>query len=183
MEQVVFPIRLLSSLGCKKLILTSAVGSMKSGFKPGDMVILKDHINFMGENPLRGPHDQASGERFPDMQACYSPRLQKLALSLAKKNKIRARLGVYFAVSGPSYETPAEIRAFRKLGGDVVGMSMVPEATAARQMGMEILVLCFVATPSAALAKSPLRHEDVLEAGKKKGKQISILISRILQHI
>ena len=183
MEQVIFPIRLLSFMGCKKLILTSAVGGMNPKLKPGDVVILKDHINFMGTNPFRGPYDPNFGERFPDMRACYSARLQNLALSVAKKNKIRASPGVYFAVSGPSYETPSEIRAFRLLGGDVVGMSMAPEAMAAHQMGMEVLGLSFVANFSAGLSKSPLRHEDVLEAGRKSGTRISQLISGILKQI
>lgn len=183
MEQAIFPIRVASFLGAKKLILTAAVGSMNPSMKPGDLVIVEDHINFMGVNPLRGLHEPTFGERFPDLSRCYSGRLQTLASGIAKKNKIRAHVGVYFAVSGPAYETPAEIRAFRKLGGDVVGMSLVPEAVAAHQMGMEVLGIGYVANFSAGLSKSVLKHSEVLEAGKKSSQRISVLISETLKAI
>ncbi len=181
-ESVIFPIRLVSFLGCKNIILTAATGGINSKLRPGDIVVVEDHLNFMGFNPLRGAHDSSFGERFPDMSSVYSESLRESALSLAKKSKISASSGIYTAVSGPSYETPAEIKAFGKLGGDVIGMSVVPEAIAARQMGMEILALAYVANMAAGISKKPLKHEEVLAEGKKAAQNVSAIIAGVLQN-
>lgn len=183
LQQTTLPIRCIAKLGIKKLLLTSAVGAVNKKFRAGDIVVVKDHINFMGTNPLLGPHEPSVGERFPDMTECYSKHLQKLALILAKKNKVRAHSGVYFGLTGPSYETPAEIRAFRKLGADVVGMSMVPEAMVARQMGLETLGLCYISNMAAGILNKTLHHSEVLEVGKQAAKKLSILIREIVKNI
>lgn len=180
MEKVVLPVRLASFLGCKRIILTAAAGGINKKFRPGDIVVVKDHLNFMGENPLRGPHDPAFGERFPDFGEVYSKRLRLTALKVAKKAGLRAFPGVYAAVSGPSYETPAEVAALSNLGGDIVGMSVVPEAAAAHQMGMEVLALCFVANRAAGLSKTSLRHEEVLACGSAAAGGIATLVRGIL---
>lgn len=183
MEKMVIPVRLARLLGARAMILTSAVGAIGRKFRPGDIVLIEDHINFTGENPLRGAHDARFGERFPDMSECYSKRLRKLALDLAKKSRLAVRRGVYFGVSGPSYETPSEIRAFRKLGGDVVGMSVVPEAIAARQMGMEVLALCMVSNRAAGMSRNVLRHDEVLEVTGRTGQKLSGLLADIVRNL
>ena len=158
------------------MILTSAVGAIAKGLRASDLVAIKDHINFMGANPLRGIHNPEFGERFPDMSECYSRRLVRLAIEVARKNKISLREAQYFASSGPSYETPAEIRAFRMLGGDVVGMSMVPEAIVARQMGMEVLGISCITNMAAGVLRQPLDHREVIEtAHRVRGQFIPLL--------
>ncbi len=152
MDEVIYPVRFLKTLGVKYLIITSACGALNPGFKLHDIVFLKDHINLMGANCLRGAHHPQFGERFPDMGQIYSPELRKKARA-ALKLKLRTKEGVYTAVSGPSYETSAEIRAYRKLGGDLVGMSVVPEAVAAKQMGMCVLGISYVSNPVCRAAK------------------------------
>jgi purine-nucleoside phosphorylase len=176
MEQILFSVRLAKRLGVQTLILTAAVGVINPKFKPGDLVIIRDHINFMGVNPLCGIDAKPFGERFVDLTHCYTPALRKLALEIAKKNKIRAHAGVYMALSGPSYETPAEIRVFRKLGADMVGMSIVPEAIPACQMQMQVLGLCYAANIAAGLTVHGISHEEVITAGKKASKQMALLI-------
>ena len=156
---------------------------MNLKYRPGDLVIIKDHINFMGTNPLRNTFDLIGEARFSDMGSCYPKTLQKLALETAKKNRIRAHLGNYFAVTGPSYETPAEIRAFRKLGGDVVGMSLVPEAMTATQIGMQVMGLCYASNLAAGISKTALNHKEVLEMGQTAGKRLSLLIGEIVKQI
>lgn len=181
MAQVTFPARLAARLGTRILLLTSAVGSVRPAIKVGSLVVIADHINFMGTNPLRGLHDASFGQRFPDMSGCYAPELVSLALKLAAKNKIAARKGHYFAFSGPSYETPLEIKMAARLGGDVVGMSVVPEAIVAHQMGVKVLALSYVANHAAGISKVKLSHQDVLKSGKAAGKKLSQLIHDIVQ--
>lgn len=183
MAQVIFPVRLVARLGIKALILTSAVGSVRPKIKVGDLVVIQDHINFMGTNPLRGVHDSSFGERFPDMTECYSKRLSQLALTLAKKNGVAAQAGNYFAFSGPTYETPLEVKMAAQLGGDVVGMSVVPESIAAHQMGVEVLAISYASNYAAGISKTPLSHEEVLKTGKKTGKKLSLLIRKILPKV
>lgn len=183
MRDVSIPVRVAARLGAGKLIVTAAAGGINRSYRPGDIVVLRDHINFMGENPLRGPQEDIYGERFPDMSFCYSQSLQKLALKLAGRKKFRADSGVYIAVSGPSYETPAEIRAFRSLGADIVGMSVVPEVIPAHQMGMEVLGLAFVSNMAAGIDKKPLNHKEVLETGKTACKKMAELIGEVVRHI
>lgn len=183
LEEVTFPIRLMALLGVKILILTSAVGGINPNYKPADIVSITDHINFMGDNPLRGQHDETFGRRFPDMTHIYSKKLLKLAKEIAKENKITLHDGTYIAVRGPSYETPAEIKAFRKLGADVVGMSVVPEAIVAHQMGMEVLCFAFVSNLAAGISKKELSHEEVIETARKSLNKLKQLISGVIKKL
>lgn len=167
MESIALPIRVLEYLGLKTLFVTSAVGSMQAKIKPGHFVAVEDHINFMGRNPLRAFHEEEFGTMFPDLSQAYDPKLRKLVLSICRKRKLAVHEGVYIACGGPSYETPAEIRAFRAMGADVVGMSVVPEIIVARQMGLQTVVLTWVANMAAGMKGATLSHPDVLALGDK----------------
>ncbi|MDR1695345.1 MAG: purine-nucleoside phosphorylase [Endomicrobium sp.] len=182
-EETVYPLRVLKSLGVKTLISTAAAGALNKNYKLGDIVLIKDHINFTGNNPLRGAHFGEFGKRFPDMSRAYDFALRKLALKTAKQNKIKCYEGVYFGVSGPSYETPAEVSAFRKLGGDVVGMSVVCEVIAAAQMGIKTLCAAYVSNMAAGIKKDVLNHDGVLALGKKTNAAISLIIKRVLEKL
>ncbi|MFH1368714.1 MAG: purine-nucleoside phosphorylase [Elusimicrobiota bacterium] len=183
MEQIMYPVRLLKWLGIEYLIITAATGGLNPAYKKGDIVAVKDHINLMGDNPLRGVHTPEFGERFPDLSGVYSKDLRKTAAAAARKAKVKMKEGVYLAVSGPSYETPSEIKAFRRLGGDVVGMSVIPEAIAARQMGVKVLGLAYVSNVAVPARIKPLSHMDVVEAGKKTGQKLGKLIAEIINRI
>lgn len=184
MECVTLPLRVLRSIGLKTVVFTAAVGSLRLDLKPGDVCVLKDHINFMGTNPLRGFHGKDFGkEMFPDMGTAYTPALRKIALQECRKLGIRSREGVYTAVGGPSYETPAEIRAFRILGGDVVGMSTVPEVIVARQIGLQVIGLAWISNMAAGLSKNVLTHDEVLDLGKRVSRQLKGLFTNILRRL
>ncbi|MBI4056136.1 MAG: purine-nucleoside phosphorylase, partial [Elusimicrobia bacterium] len=146
-------------------------------------VFLKDHINFMGHNPLRGFMNRGFGPTFPDMTVAYDPILRKMAMSLARKHKVHVREGVYMAVGGPSYETPAEIRAFQKLGADVVGMSVVPEVIASRQMGLKVLGMCWIANMASGIAKMDLNHGDVLTLGERISDRLKLILEALLEKL
>jgi inosine/guanosine/xanthosine phosphorylase family protein len=165
MEAVTFSIRVLAAMGIKSVLLTNAAGGISSKFKRGDFMFFTDHINFMGVNPLRG---WSSNElpRFVDLTDTYDVELAKLLKKAADKAKARAFPGVYLAVSGPSYETPAEIRAYEKLGADAVGMSTVPEAIIARQCGLRVAALSCITNLAAGRSKEKLSHKEVLETGE-----------------
>lgn len=166
MEQVTFPVRTLAALGIRDLLLTSAAGGINKKFRPGDFMILTDHINLMGTNPLRGA--SVSGlNRFVDLTDTYDKSLRALLVRAGKAGGLRLHQGVYLAVSGPSYETPAEIRAFARLGADAVGMSTVPEAIAARQYGLHVAGISCITNPAAGRGKGPLSHVEVLKTAKK----------------
>jgi len=158
MEKITFPVRALAFWGVKLLIITASVGGIADDLEPGDLVLIKDHMNFMGDNPLRGINDPSLGERFPDMTQVYDEGLRSIL-----REKFNLKEGVYVAVCGPSYETPAEIRAFKILGADIVGMSVVPEATVAKQMGLKVLGIAGVANKAAGLGRSGITHEEVLK--------------------
>jgi len=179
MNEVLYPVRLLRSLGVKNIILTSAVGALNLKYNSGDLVLLKDHINLMGASPLAGTRLKDSGEMFPDMSEVYDPGIADLVIRSARKADIHLRSGVYCAVCGPQYETPAEVRAFRKLGGDIVGMSVVPEAVCARQMGMRVAGISYVSNVLGGRRETALSHKEVLEAGKKAAAKYI----RIFQHV
>jgi len=181
MDEITFPVRLMRRLGVGRLIVTSAVGGMNPRCRPGDVVILRDFINFMGENSLRGACPAELGERFPDMTEVYSKDLRKLVLSAARKERVKAYEGVYVGVQGPCYETPAEVRMFRKWGGDVVGMSMIPETTAAHHAGMRVLGLTYVANRAAGLAGKPLSHAEVIRTGESVSRSVGALITGVLK--
>lgn len=181
MADISFPIRVLGFMGVKKLVITSAVGSLHTSLKPGDLLILRDHINLMGNNPLRGSYDEAFGRMFPDMTEPYDRELREEALKLCRKLDIRSSEGVYIAVTGPSYETPAEIRAFRNLGADVVGMSVVPEVISARQLNMRVLGLSWITNLGSGLANAPLSHPDVLSQGEKVAQKVKSLLETLIE--
>ncbi len=182
-QDIVYPVRVMKSLGIKTLVLTAAAGAVNRNYALGDIVLIKDHINFTGNNPLIGKHCGEFGERFPDMCGIYDGALKRKALAVAKKLKIKLREGVYFGVTGPSYETPAEINAFRILGADIVGMSVVYEALAAAQMDMKVLGLAYVSNMAAGAAKRPLSHKEVLEAGIEAGEKISKILESLIKDI
>ncbi len=183
MENIALPVRMLEYMGLKTLIITAAVGGMRPNMRPGQLVVVSDHINFMGRNPLRAFHEEEFGEMFPSLTDAYDPALRKLALAVCKKRKIPSSEGVYVSVGGPSYETPAEIRAFRTMGGDVVGMSVVPEAIVARQMNVRCLVISWVSNLAAGLKGSTMSHPDVLALGKQVSGRLQTVIQDLLGQI
>ena len=162
MDRVTFAVRTLAAFGIKDLLLTNAAGGISRNFRVGDLMVLTDHINLMGANPLRG-EPVAGSPRFVDLTETYDKKLRALLFRAAKQSKLKLRDGVYLAVSGPSYETPAEIRAFGRLGADAVGMSTVPEAIVARQCGIRVAGISCITNLAAGISKNPLSHADVLE--------------------
>ena len=180
LSEVTFPLRVLKNLGIQSLIITAAVGSLDKKIKPGSVVVIKDHINLMGQNPLRGLIAAEFGAMFPDLSHAYDLRMVQMALSVCRKLKIRAQSGVYVAVSGPSYETPSEIRAFRKLGGDVVGMSVVPEVIAAAQMGIKTSALTWVSNMGSGIQGALLSHDEVLSLGEKVSSSIGKVLGELI---
>ena len=181
MSFIALPIRILAFLGVKNLIVTAAVGSLHKSIKPGDLVLLKDHINMTGDNPLIGNYDEAFGAMFPDMSNPYDKELLKFASKTVKKLKIKAKTGVYFAVSGPTYETAMEVKLYSKLGGDVVGMSVVPEVIAARQLKINVLGIAWVSNFTTGISKQIIEHKEVLELGSKVSVKIKALIEAVLK--
>jgi purine-nucleoside phosphorylase len=177
MAEVVRPVRVLAELGIETLILTNASGSVNPAFRPGEIMVIRDHLNLMGENPLRG------GPRFVDLSGVYDGPLQRSALAAARRLRIPVRTGVYAAVSGPSYETPAEVRMLRGLGADAVGMSTVPEAIAAREAGLSVLGLSVIANRGAGLSESPLSHAEVLQAAEGSRIRLEKLLGEIVGHL
>jgi purine-nucleoside phosphorylase len=188
-QQVTFPARVLGALGVRALVLTNAAGGIAEGYRIGQLVALADHINLMGFNPLIGPNDPryacvpGAGLRFFDMTEAYSRRLRVLAQEAAAEEGFELGEGVYLAVSGPSFETPAEIRAFRTLGATLVGMSTVPETIVARHMGMEVLGISCVTNLAAGLSASPLSHQEVFEAGRQVEHRLAGLLKRLAPRI
>jgi len=164
-EQVVLPVEILRRMGCANLLLTNASGGINPALKPGDFVILRDHINLVGLNPLIGPHNPEWGARFPDMSEVYTRHLAELLHASANKLGLRVMDGVYAYTSGPCFETPAEVRAYKAQGADVVGMSTVPEAVFAHASGMHVAGLSLVSNLAAGISQSPLNHEEVMAAG------------------
>ncbi len=183
MEDVILPVRVMRMLGAETLIATNAAGGINTSFSVGDIMLIEDHINFMGRNPLVGTNDETLGCRFPDMSFAYAPELQDLAVRCAEKIGMQLCKGVYLACSGPSYETPAEIRAFRTLGADAVGMSTVPEVIAANHGGMRVLAFSLISNMAAGILRQPLTEEEVLEAGRQKGAEMQRLIVEILRNL
>jgi purine-nucleoside phosphorylase len=184
-QQVTFPMRVLGALGLQAVILTNAAGGIQEGYRVGQLVALSDHINFMGWNPLIGPNEPhfavrpGAGLRFPDMTEAYSKRLRTLAQQAAKEENFELVEGVYLAVSGPSYETPAEIRAFRVLGASLVGMSTVPETIVARHMGIEVLGISCVTNLAAGMGATPLGQQEVIDIGHQVERQFTRLLQRL----
>ncbi len=176
MEVVTFGVRVLGRLGVRHLIITNAAGGINRRFSSGALMVIDDHINFMGTNPLIGPNDERLGVRFPDMSEIYSVRLRSLADEVAQGMGLALEHGVYIAVHGPSYETPAEIRAFRTLGADAVGMSTACEAIVARHMGIEVLGISCITNMAAGVLPQPLVHDEVMETARRvRGGFIALL--------
>ena len=180
LRTVTFATRVLSRLGVRTLILTNAAGGINTAFTEGALMVIDDHINLLGSNPLIGPQDDRFGPRFPDMTEVYSPRLRAMADATATAIGLPIQHGVYVAVHGPSYETPAEIRAFRTLGADAVGMSTVPEAIVARQMSMEVLGVSCISNMAAGVLPVPLNHDDVMETTRRVRAEFIALLEGII---
>jgi purine-nucleoside phosphorylase len=181
--EVAFPVRVMGRMGVRALILTNAAGGINTEYGQGALVMIRDHINLQGQNPLTGANDERFGPRFPDMSYTYAKRYREIALEEAKKLSIPPREGIYAALLGPSYETPAEIRYLRTIGADLVGMSTVPEAIAARHMGMNVLAISCVTNMAAGVLDQPLNHEEVLETGRRVMGQFIGLIRAVLPRI
>src|SRR5712671_6891583 len=182
-DEVAFPTRVLGRIGIRALILTNAAGGINVEYRQGALVILRDHINLQGQNPLTGANDERFGPRFPDMTYTYSKRYREMALEEAKKLSIPPREGVYAALAGPSYETPAEIRYLRTIGADLVGMSTVPEAIAARHMGMSVLGISCITNMAAGVLPQPLDHNEVMETARRVRNQFIALLEEIVPRI
>jgi purine-nucleoside phosphorylase len=183
MADVVFPARVLARLGVPAVLLTNAAGGVRRTFKPGDLMLLTDHINAFGTNPLIGPNEDSLGARFPDMSRVYDPALRKLAKETARALRIPLREGVYLGNSGPSYETPAEIRAYRAVGADAVGMSTVPEAIALNHAGVRVLGISTITNMAAGILPKPLDHSEVLATTKKVGDRFVRLLTALVPKI
>jgi purine-nucleoside phosphorylase len=179
-EEVTFPVRVLGRMGVKTLVVTNAAGGINEGLKRGQLVLIADHINLSGRNPVAGANDDRFGPRFFDMSEAYAGRLRELAHEAARAMEFRLDEGVYLSVLGPSFETPAEIRAFRTLGADLVGMSTVQETIVARHMGMEVLGISCVTNLAAGISAEPLSHEEVMETGRAVEAQLAGLLTRLV---
>ena len=183
LRTVTFGIRVLGMLGVKVLILTNAAGGVNTTLAPGDLMVIDDHINLLGSNPLIGPNDDRFGVRFPDLTNVYSPRLRRVADAAGAALGIRLAHGIYAACHGPSYETPAEVRYLRTIGADAVGMSTVPEAIVARHMGIEVLGLSCITNYAAGVLPQPLNHDEVLETAGRVRETFVALLRGILAAI
>jgi len=180
-KDVAFPVRVFARMGVKAIVLTNAAGGIKKEFTQGRLVVISDHINLQGANPLTGPNDENFGLRFPDMSVAYDKKFRELTLAEGRLHGISLGEGVYAALAGPSYETPAEIRYLRSIGADLVGMSTVPEVIAARHSGMRVLGISCVTNAAAGILDQPLNQEEVLEtAARVKGQFIALLRAVIL---
>jgi purine-nucleoside phosphorylase len=181
--RVVFAVRVMGLLGVRVLILTNAAGGVNTAFERGGLMVIDDHINLLGSNPLIGPNDERLGPRFPDMTEVYSRRLRALADEAGGAAGVTLQHGVYAALHGPSYETPAEIRYLRTIGSDAVGMSTVPEAIAARHMGLEVLGISCISNMAAGVLPAPLSHEEVLETTRRVAAQFARVVEEIVARL
>jgi purine-nucleoside phosphorylase len=182
-DEVIFPIRVYNLMGVKALILTNAAGGINVAFDQGALMVISDHLNLIGENPLRGANDERFGPRFPDMSEVYARDFQEIAVDEARSIGLELRRGIYAALSGPSYETPAEVRMLRTLGADAVGMSTVPEAIIARQMGIKVLGLSCITNLAAGVHDEPINHEEVMETGERVRETFKELLRRIIPRL
>ena len=183
MQTVTFPVKVMKKLGVKTLIVTNAAGAVTEEFTPGDLMFITDHINFMGTNPLIGKNDDTLGTRFPDMSEVYSKELINKAENVAKELNISYQKGVYVATTGPSYETPAEIKMFRLLGGNAVGMSTAPEAIVANYCGLKVLGISCLTNYAAGVTENPLNHEEVIETANKVKENFKTLLCHTINQL
>ena len=182
-EQLAIPVRLFKLLGVKQLIVTNAAGGVNEGYRPGDIMVISDHIKLNGASPMRGKNLPTFGDRFFDVSRMYTPRLRELALRLAKDTALRVHEGVYFFMPGPQFETPAEIRAIRLLGGDAVGMSTVTEALTAAHCGIELLGFSVITNMAAGMLDQPLTTEEVSETGRMIEEQFSAYLKSVIREM
>ena len=183
MQTCTYPVKVFKKLGVKTLILTNAAGTTRSDFNVGDIMLISDHINFMGNNPLIGKNNPDLGERFPDMSDVYNDELRNLARDLANKINIEIKEGVYLATTGPSYETKAEVKMYRALGADAVGMSTVPEAIIANYLKMNVLAFSMITNFATGVSDNKLSHQEVLECGEVAGLKLAKLIKEIINSL
>jgi len=179
-QQVAFPVRVFARMGIKAVVLTNAAGGINPSYKRGALVAIRDHINLQGHNPLVGPNDDRIGPRFPDMTDCYNPQFRRFVLDEAARLGGDIYEGIYAAMLGPSYETPAEIRYLQTIGADLVGMSTVPEVIAARHMGLDVLAISCVTNMAAGMTAEKIRHEEVLETGERVRDKLLSLLRAVL---
>ena len=182
-EQLSIPVRLFKLLGVKQLIVTNAAGGVNEGYRPGDIMVISDHIKLNGASPMRGKNLPEFGDRFFDVSRMYTPRLRELALRLAKDTALRVHEGVYFFMPGPQFETPAEIRAIRLLGGDAVGMSTVTEALTAAHCGIELLGFSVITNMAAGMLDQPLTTEEVSETGRMVEARFSAYLKSVIREM
>ncbi len=183
LQDVTFPIRVLKLLGVRTVVLTNAAGSLNVEFTPGSLMVITDHMNLLGDNPLRGNNDVRFGPRFPDLSTVYSPELQSIVIQEGSVMGIELRRGIYAALSGPSYETPAEIHMVRTLGADAVGMSTVPEAIVARHMGMNVVGISCITNLAAGVSNRPIDHSQVMAIGERVRGTFTELLRRIVPRL
>ncbi len=181
MDQVVFPIRCMKYLNIPNLIVTNAAGSVDINFKPGDLMLIKDHIKFHADSPLRGPNIDAFGPRFNDMSEPYTKTIQTLAKKCAAKHKIPLKEGVYYYMAGPNYETASEIKAINMLGANAVGMSTVPEVIAASHCGMKVMGISCITNMAAGILDQPIEHKEVIKTGEQVKEKFSLLLQSIIK--
>lgn len=182
-NESVLPIYVMRDLGVKKLIVTNACGGVNESFEPGDLMIINDHINFTGQNPLIGPNLDEFGPRFPDMSRAYDRDYIGLTERIAKKQNLDIKKGVYAMYTGPSYETPAEIKSYRILGSDAIGMSTVPEVIAANHAGMRVLGISCITNMASGILDTPLSHEEVIKVSNKVKDKFTNLVSEVIKEI
>jgi purine-nucleoside phosphorylase len=183
MDEVMFLARVIGRLGIKTLVVTNAAGGINTSYHAGDLMLISDHINFMGMNPLRGPNIEELGVRFPDMSDAYAESLRAMAKDVAKAQGLELKEGVYLALSGPTYETPAEIRAFRVLGADAVGMSTVPEVIAMSHMNIPVLGISCITNMAAGILKQKLTHQEVMDTTARVQTEFTALVLGVLQKL
>jgi len=182
-KEVVFPMRVLGRLGVQAAVLTNAAGAVNLSFKPGDLIVMRDHISFHSVNPLIGPNDERFGTRFPDMSEAYDKAFRQIAVAEGKKLGMDLKEGVYAALTGPSFETPAEIRYMRTAGADMVGMSTVPEVIVARHMGIRVLGISCMTNMAAGILDQPLTHAEVMETGERVKTQFVALLRGVISSV
>lgn len=183
MEKVTFPVRVMRNMGVETLIVTNAAGGINESFTPGDLMIITDHINNMGTNPLIGPNDKRFGARFPDMSEAYNKELRSLAKKTAASLELAVQEGVYVGNTGPTYETPAEVRMLRTIGGDAVGMSTVPEVIVARHSGMRVLGISCISNMAAGILDQPLTHDEVMETTENVKASFLLYVKELVKEI
>ena len=182
-ELTAFPVRVMKALGARTLVVTNAAGGINTSFEPGDLMLISDHLNLTGRNPLVGPNDGELGPRFPDMSEAYSRRLRAIAGETAREQGLSLREGVYAGLLGPSYETPAEIRMLRALGADAVGMSTVAEVIAARHAGLEVLGISCISNMAAGILDQPLSHDEVMETTERVKSRFLALVTGVIPRL